>query len=235
MLVGLCYDGLVGKDETDDIEWRLVATKGRESCRWQTTDGRWIALALGAQGDLTKVLVSASDGRNELVDGYEQGLNLARRWRTSWLRPHEPTASSQSGSWLPPLPGRAGASEDISSPDLPPLRNQGSLSQGQAARSRPSSPATGQSPTAGSSPPASGSFPSRSSLNLHRVSPVSRASSPASSSGNVPAVGSSGNSPISRDGKKRMSGTLPAVRLGDGDRSPADGEPRPSSSSNPKR
>ncbi|MFO0623043.1 MAG: hypothetical protein U0745_16745 [Polyangia bacterium] len=225
----------MGKDETDDIEWRLVATKGRESCRWQTNDGRWISLALGAQGDLTKVQVTASDGRSEVVDGYEQGLNLARRWRTSWQKQHEPTASSQSGSWLPPLPGRTGAPEDISSPDVQALRNHGSISQGQAARSRPSYPAAGQSPTAASSPPASGSFPSRSSLNLNRVSPVSRASSPASSSGNVPAIGSSANSPVTRDGKKRMSGALPAVRLGDSDRASSESAPRPSSTSNPKR
>ncbi|MBL8634984.1 MAG: hypothetical protein JNM40_17285 [Myxococcales bacterium] len=223
----------MGKDETDDIEWRLVATKGRESCRWQTNDGRWISLALGAQGDLTKVLVIASDGRSEVVDGYEQGLNLARRWRASWMKPTEPNASSQSGSWLPPLPGRTGASEDISSPDLQALRNHGSVSQG--ARSRPSYPAAGQSPTAASSPPASGSFPSRSSLNLNRVSPVSRTSSPASSSGNVPAIGSSANSPINRDNKKRLSGPLPAVRLGDSDRASSESAPRPSTSSNPKR
>ncbi|MBP6608641.1 MAG: hypothetical protein KA258_03575 [Deltaproteobacteria bacterium] len=226
----------MAKDESDDIEWRLVATKGRESCRWQTTDGRWIALALGAQGDLTKVLVNASDGRSEVVDGYEQGLNLARRWRAGWLRTHGPTASSQSGSWLPHLPGRPSGPEDVSSPDLPPLRNQTIGSPTTRSRpSYPSVPSTGQSPPAQSSPPASGSFPSRSSLNNNRVSPVSRGSSPASSSGNVPAVPGSANSPASRDSRRRMSGSLPAIRLGDGERPVGDGDPRPSSSSNPKR
>ncbi|MFO0656778.1 MAG: hypothetical protein U0787_17095 [Polyangia bacterium] len=228
----------MAKDEVDDIEWRLVATKGRESCRWQTSDGRWISLALGAQGDLTKVLVSGSDGRSEVVDGYEQGLNLARRWRASWQRPQEPTSSSQSGSWLPPLPGRAGMPEDISSPDLPPLRHP-TAGSNPGSRSRPSVPPTGQSPPTQSSPPASGSYPSRTSLN--RVSPVSRGSStqsnPASSSGNVPSLSGerSALSPTNRDGKRRVSASVPAIRLPD-ERSSNEYDPsRPSSSSNPKR
>lgn len=104
------------------MEWRLVANKGRESCRWQTADGSgWVALTLGAQGDITKVVVAASDGRSEVVEGYEQGLNLARRWRNEW-KPTEAPRSSSSGPWLPPLPGRAPDSygEDATPPSYPP-------------------------------------------------------------------------------------------------------------------
>ncbi len=104
------------------MEWRLVASRGRESCRWQTADGGgWIALTLGAQGDITKVVVAASDGRSEVVEGYEQGLNLARRWRSEW-RQVDPPRSSSSGPWLPPLPGRVPESyiEDATPPSYPP-------------------------------------------------------------------------------------------------------------------
>jgi hypothetical protein len=105
-----------------DMEWRLVANKGRESCRWQTADASgWVALTLGAQGDITKVVVASSDGRSEVVEGYEQGLNLARRWRNEWRQTESPRSSS-SGPWLPPLPGRAPDSygEDATPPSYPP-------------------------------------------------------------------------------------------------------------------
>lgn len=105
-----------------DLEWRLVATKGRESCRWQTADNSaWIALSLGASGDITKVVVTASDGRSEIVDGYELGLNVARRWRNDWKAGDAPR-SSNSGPWLPPLPGRVPENygEDPTPPSYPP-------------------------------------------------------------------------------------------------------------------
>jgi hypothetical protein len=105
-----------------DMEWRLVANKGRESCRWQSADGSvWIALTLGAQGDITKVVVAASDGRSEVVEGYEQGLNLARRWRNEW-RATETPRSSTSGPWLPPLPGKHADpyGDDATPPSYPP-------------------------------------------------------------------------------------------------------------------
>lgn len=106
----------MAKDDAD-IEWRLVATKSRESCRWQATDNSWISLSLGVGGDITKVVVAASDGRSEIVEGYEQGLNVARRWRQEWrLINHSPAMSSSSGPWLPPLPGRTGEHAP-----LPPL------------------------------------------------------------------------------------------------------------------
>lgn len=138
-----------------DLEWRLVATKGRESCRWQTADNSaWIALTLGASGDITKVVVTASDGRSEVVDGYELGLNVARRWRAEWKGGESPR-SSNSGPWLPPLPGRApeGYSEDPTPPSYPPDSmpqrstvppvvdaTRGSTPLSPTGRTRPSSP-----------------------------------------------------------------------------------------------
>jgi hypothetical protein len=80
------------------LEWRLVPARAKESCRWQSVDGAWIALTLGHQKDITKVVVSASDGRSEVVDGYEEGLNLARRWRTTWAGRSSHVSGSGSGS-----------------------------------------------------------------------------------------------------------------------------------------
>jgi hypothetical protein len=133
------------------MEWRLVATKGRESCRWQAADSSWVALSLGAQGDITKVVVTASDGRSEVVDGYEQGLNLARKWRNDWVQTDSSSAPSHtSGPWLPPLPGRAGDSPDEPTAQLSP--NEPSSTRGSipptaaSTRPRPTSPASSSIP-----------------------------------------------------------------------------------------
>ena len=64
------------------VPWRLVTPVGRESCRWQCTDGRWVALTLGHDDEIGRVVVSDSSGRRELVDAYETALTLARHWRT---------------------------------------------------------------------------------------------------------------------------------------------------------
>lgn len=76
------------------LEWRLVPAKARESCRWQSVDGAWVSVTLGHQKDITKVVVAASDGRTEVVDGYEEGLNVARRWRASWSPKRSSDASA---------------------------------------------------------------------------------------------------------------------------------------------
>ncbi len=108
-------------------EWRLVPPKGRESCRWQTTDltwNAWVSLSLGYQGDITKIVIAASDGRSEVVDGYEEGLNLARRWRLAW-------SARRSGSFEkvaadPPLPPLADEPLPPLPQSLPPLGPFGS-------------------------------------------------------------------------------------------------------------
>lgn len=167
-----------------DIEWRLVATKGRESCRWQAAEGStWIALTLGAQGDITKVVVSASDGRAEIVDGYEQGLNVARRWRNDW-KMSDPPQSAASGSWLPPLPGRSAeaSSDDSSSPGVESVGRPGSTGHSDASRSGASLPnrsrASGPGETHGFTARPSDSPHSRASqgVNPAKSSPVSASS-----------------------------------------------------------
>jgi hypothetical protein len=70
------------RDMSEYVPWRLVNPVGRESCRWQCTDGRWVALALGQGEEIGHVIVSDSSGRRELVDAYESALLLARHWRT---------------------------------------------------------------------------------------------------------------------------------------------------------
>lgn len=173
----------MAKDDRD-MEWRLVATKGRESCRWQAADNSWVALSLGSQGDITKVVVTASDGRSEIVDGYEQGLNLARKWRSDWIQSDTHASPSHtSGPWLPPLPGRGGEGPDESSlplvPNDPPSANRGSVPPA-PARQRTSPPAQG------SFPPGSPTSPLSSVSRVTQPKPLSRTSQfpiPASSPG----------------------------------------------------
>jgi hypothetical protein len=64
------------------VPWRLVQPVDRESCRWQHSDGRWVALTLGHDDEIGRVVVTDSGGRRELVDAYETALALARHWRT---------------------------------------------------------------------------------------------------------------------------------------------------------
>ncbi len=162
--VVLWYPRFVAKDDRD-MEWRLVATKGRESCRWQAADNSWVALSLGSQGDITKVVVTASDGRSEVVDGYEQGLNLARKWRNDWIQSDtHGSPSHTSGPWLPPLPGRT--SDMLDETNLPP---------GESAANRGSIPPTSSSRQR-SSPPPPGAFPPVSPASP--LSSISRVSQP---------------------------------------------------------
>jgi hypothetical protein len=64
------------------VPWRLVTPRSRESCRWQCTDGRWVALTLGQDDELGHVVITDCDGRRELTDSYEAALTLAKSWRT---------------------------------------------------------------------------------------------------------------------------------------------------------
>ena len=64
------------------VPWRLVSALGDESCRWRHADGRWVALTLGRDEEIGRVVVTDSSGRRELVDAYESALALARHWRT---------------------------------------------------------------------------------------------------------------------------------------------------------
>src|SRR5262245_22577267 len=66
---------------SEHVPWRLVTPQGRESCRWQCTDGRWVSLTLGHDEEIGRVVICDSDGRRELMDSYEGALALARHWR----------------------------------------------------------------------------------------------------------------------------------------------------------
>jgi|JI6StandDraft_1071083.scaffolds.fasta_scaffold51154_2 hypothetical protein len=154
------YPNFVAKGDRD-MEWRLVATKGRESCRWQADETNWVALSLGSGGDITKVVVTDSAGRSEVVEGYEQGLNLARRWRNDW---HQADAaqplSTTSGPWLPPLPGRGQEQADDSgqgeiSGNNQPTRNTGpSLTPATRGRTSPTAQGSYPPPNTTPQPPA---------------------------------------------------------------------------------
>ena len=63
------------------ILWRLVRAKPGESARWECVDGRWVALAVGTGEFLGRAIVTASDGRREMVDTYEGAFDLAKSWR----------------------------------------------------------------------------------------------------------------------------------------------------------
>ncbi len=67
---------------TEYVPWRLVTPQGRESCRWQCNDGRWVALTLGHDEEMGRVVVTDWNGRRELMDSYEGALTLARHWRS---------------------------------------------------------------------------------------------------------------------------------------------------------
>jgi hypothetical protein len=138
-------------------------------------DTSWVALSLGAQGDITKVVVTASDGRAEVVDGYEQGLNLARKWRNEWVPSDSSSAPSHtSGPWLPPLPGRPGdASDDAMppvSPNEPPSGTRASIPPAAASTRRSTSPASS------SIPPVSPSSPLSSVSKVSQPRPLSKSS-----------------------------------------------------------
>jgi hypothetical protein len=69
------------RDSTEFVPWKLVTPVGRESCRWQCVDGRWVSLSLGQDDEIGQVVVADSTGKRELVDAYEDALALARHWR----------------------------------------------------------------------------------------------------------------------------------------------------------
>jgi hypothetical protein len=68
-------------DSQRHVIWGMVAPHGEESCRWQTGDGRWVALTVGRGTMLGKVIVATSDGRCRILTSYEAALHLAREWR----------------------------------------------------------------------------------------------------------------------------------------------------------
>jgi hypothetical protein len=72
----------VRRDSTGKvIVWSLVRPNAGESCRWESVDGRWVALTIGSADELGRVIVTSSDGRREWVETYEDALATAKSWR----------------------------------------------------------------------------------------------------------------------------------------------------------
>jgi hypothetical protein len=69
------------RDMDEYVPWRLIPPLAGESWRWLCNDGRWVALALGQHEQIGRVVLTASDGRQAIVDSYENALALARDWR----------------------------------------------------------------------------------------------------------------------------------------------------------
>jgi hypothetical protein len=61
--------------------WRPVTARPGENVRWECLDGRWVVLTIGSNDELGQVVISASDGRRQVLGTYEDALVLARHWR----------------------------------------------------------------------------------------------------------------------------------------------------------
>jgi hypothetical protein len=63
------------------IRWHAATPKSSESVRWESIDGRWIAIALGEGEELGHAVVVNAEGKRVVVDSYEEALVLAESWR----------------------------------------------------------------------------------------------------------------------------------------------------------
>ena len=63
------------------IAWRTTRPHEGEAVRWESVNGRWVALSIGRGASLGSVVVTDSAGRCEALDSYEGALDLAKRWR----------------------------------------------------------------------------------------------------------------------------------------------------------
>jgi CheY-like chemotaxis protein len=69
-------------DGASDFDaWRATYPHGVESLRWESTDGRWIAVTIGTGSALGTVEVTDSTGSTTIVDSYEAALALATHWQ----------------------------------------------------------------------------------------------------------------------------------------------------------
>jgi hypothetical protein len=73
----------VSSPSSEFLVWRQCSPKPHESCRWETLDGRWVAIALGDGLDLGRAVVTNWSGARVLVDSFEDALELAGSWRLS--------------------------------------------------------------------------------------------------------------------------------------------------------
>jgi hypothetical protein len=64
------------------VRWHAAAPRDGQSVRWESIDGRWVAISLGEGDDLGSAVVTGDDGRRTVVDTYEDALVVAEAWRT---------------------------------------------------------------------------------------------------------------------------------------------------------
>ena len=64
------------------VRWHSAAPQADESVRWESLDGRWVAISLGEGDEVGRAVVSAAEGRRTVVDTYEEALVVAETWRT---------------------------------------------------------------------------------------------------------------------------------------------------------
>jgi hypothetical protein len=69
-------------DEADLRLWRMTAAHPGELIRWQSLDGRWVALARGHGISAGELLLVDSRGRCESCADVDAAFALARQWRT---------------------------------------------------------------------------------------------------------------------------------------------------------
>ena len=64
------------------IRWRAAPPKNGESVRWESVDGRFIAISLGEGDDIGRAVVVTGEGQRAVVDSYEEALVVAETWRS---------------------------------------------------------------------------------------------------------------------------------------------------------
>ena len=64
------------------LPWRPATPRDGESVRWESVDGRWIAIGLATGKRAGFAFVHHSGVLCEYVETYEDALALARKWRT---------------------------------------------------------------------------------------------------------------------------------------------------------
>jgi hypothetical protein len=62
--------------------WRTRPPRDGESLRWESLDGRWVAIAQGHGASAGSMLVADSAGRCESVESYDGAVALAKSWCT---------------------------------------------------------------------------------------------------------------------------------------------------------
>jgi hypothetical protein len=61
--------------------WRLVAPRRGESCRWEDGAGRWVTVAMGDGEELGMAVVRSWQGRLACFERYEDALKLCAALR----------------------------------------------------------------------------------------------------------------------------------------------------------